>query len=137
MPKKYTRKDNIMVIRRYRKSDEERLFGLFREEESWQDYLNNSGKYKKALLSCATYIAEEDGEICGYARCREDDGFGVYIYDLLVSPRYRGREIGRLLMEKVYNDFNGQTCYAMSDADGYYRKLGYKKIGSIFMVKPK
>jgi ribosomal protein S18 acetylase RimI-like enzyme len=73
--------------------------------------------------------------VCGYARCREDDGFGVYIYDLLVRKTHRGKPIGKALMERVLNDFPNQPIYVMSDVDPYYEKLGYRKVGSIFEIR--
>lgn len=67
----------------------------------------------------------------------EGDGFGVYIYDLLVRKSYRGRQLGKTLMERVCQDFPSQTIYVMSDVDPYYEKLGYRREGSIFEVKAK
>ncbi|MEA4971040.1 MAG: hypothetical protein VB051_11060 [Candidatus Pelethousia sp.] len=38
-----------------------------------------------------------DGDVlCGYARCREDGGFGLYVYDPLVKKSYRGRQLGKM-----------------------------------------
>lgn len=83
------------------------------------------------------YSKADETLVCGYARCREDDGFGVYVYDLLVRKAYRGREIGKSLMERVCQDFPDQPVYVMSDVDSYYEKLGYRREGSIFEVKMK
>jgi ribosomal protein S18 acetylase RimI-like enzyme len=78
----------------------------------------------------------DDGNIvCGYARCHEDDGFGVYVYDLLVRKSFRGNQLGKMLMEQVCIDFPDQPVYVMSDVDSYYKNLGYRKEGSIFEVK--
>lgn len=129
-----------MEIRQYRKTDEVLLFDLLIDEgEDWVDYHGPAGrsKYIKALESSITYIAYDENLVCGYLRCREDDGFGVYIYDLLVRKSYRGRQIGKCLMERVCRDFPGQSVYVMSDADQYYEKLGYHREGSIFKVKAK
>ena len=41
-------------------------------------------KYIEALELSITYIAYDENLVCGYARCREDNSFGVYIYDLLI-----------------------------------------------------
>lgn len=127
-----------MEIRRYGKEDEALLFALLEDEgEEWSDYHGQAGrdKYVKALETSVTYIALDNGLACGYVRCREDDGFGVYIYDLLVRKSCRGRQIGKSLMERVCEDFPGQPVYVMSDVDAYYEKLGYRKEGSIFEVK--
>lgn len=129
-----------MEIRQYIKADETLLFDLLTHEgDEWIEYHGSVGrsKYIKALESSITYIACDENIVCGYARCREDDGFGVYIYDLLVSKAYRGKQIGKALMERVLKDFPNQPVYVMSDVDPYYEKLGYHKAGSIFEVKAK
>ncbi len=122
-----------MEIRLYSQSDEAKLFDLLHEEE-WTDYCTDSAEYKKALLTSLTYVAYEDDVLCGYVRGRDDDGFGIYVYDLLVKSSYRGRSFGRMLLEKVYADHPQDTVYVMSDVDGYYEKLGYQRVGSILMV---
>jgi len=129
-----------MEIRQYSKANESSLFDLLVDEgEEWRDYHGVAGrdKYIKALESSITYLAWDDDLVCGYARCREDDGFGVYVYDLLVRKAHRGRQIGKSLLERVCQDFPNQPVYVMSDVDSYYEKLGYRREGSIFEVKAK
>jgi len=131
-------KNKKLVVRRYEPKDESVLFALIeREGNEWKDYWQGQGriKYLKALANSITYILYESEELCGYARCRDDDGYGVYVYDLLVDKSYRGKEYGRLLMEQVCRDFPDDTVYVMSDVDPYYTKLGYQKEGTIFIVK--
>lgn len=126
-----------MRIQTYSKADEAKLFNMMREEgPEWECYWGESGikKYRTALANSITYVAYEGNELCGYVRCRDDDGFGVYVYDLLVKKAYRGNSIGRMLMEKICTDFSKDTVYVMSDVDEYYRKLGYRREGSIFKV---
>lgn len=127
-----------MKIKRYDKTDEAALFDMFIEEgEDWSEYYTKRAQYAKALESGVTYVACENDVLCGYVRCREDDGFGVYVYDLLVRKAYRGRQMGRLLMEQICRNFPAQPVYVMSDVDPYYQKLGYPKEGSVFQVIPK
>lgn len=126
-----------MVIKRYTKADEKPLFDLLIDEgDDWSDYHGKEGrtKYLKALETSVIYVAYDEEVLCGYVRCKEDDGFGVYVYDLLVKKTNRGNNLGKMLMERVYYDFPDQTVYVMSDVDIYYTKLGYKKIGSIFQI---
>lgn len=129
-----------MEIKKYSKADESLFFDLLVDErDEWSDYHGVVGrdKYIKALESSIIYIACDETLVCGYARCREDDSFGVYIYDLLVRKTHRGRQIGKSLMERVCQDFPDQPVYVMSDIDLYYEKLGYRREGSIFGVKAK
>lgn len=125
-----------MEIRRYTKAYESSVFDLLVDEgEDWGEYYGpGQTNYVKALESSITYIAWEQNIVCGFIRCREDDGFGVYVYDLLTRKICRGRGIGKRLMERVSQDFLDQPIYIMSDVDPYYDKLGYRKVGSIFKL---
>ncbi|MDR2931874.1 MAG: GNAT family N-acetyltransferase [Oscillospiraceae bacterium] len=128
-----------MTIRRYTKADEAALFTLLAAEGGeWIGYYGdeNKDRYKRAVESSVTYLAFDEDVLCGYCRCRDDDGFGVYVYDLLVDRDYRGRHFGRLLMERVCADYPGDPVYVMSDVDAYYEKQGYRREGSVFEVIP-
>ena len=128
-----------MVIRRYTPQDEAALFALLAEEgDDWYDYHGeeNRPRYRQALAGSVVYLALENQVLCGFCRCREDFGFGVYVFDLLVRKDCRGKNIGGQLIAQVKSDFAGQTLYVNSDVDGYYQKLGYLKVGSIFEVMP-
>jgi len=126
-----------VLMRLYTPADRDLLFQMFEDEgPDWAEYYQDSTrrKYEQALEHSITYLAFADDKLCGYVRCREDDGFGVYIYDLLVAKAFRGHAIGSRLMAQVRADFPEQTVYVMSDVDEYYEKLGYKREGSIFVV---
>ncbi len=126
-----------MIIRRYTTEDETALFALMKNEGAeWEDYWGeeNHSKYITALKHSITYVAVENNSLCGYCRCRDDDGYGIYVYDLLVDKAYRGKQIGRQLMARVCTDFSDDTVYVMSDVDGYYEKQDFTRAGSIFEV---
>lgn len=128
-----------VVIRRYEPADEPAFFAMLEAEgDDWREYFGPAGRawYARAMRTSLAYLLFVGGELCGYARCREDDGFGIYVHDLLVLRPHRGRELGRTLMERVRADAAGQTVYVMSDVDPYYEKLGYDRAGSIFVVSP-
>jgi GNAT superfamily N-acetyltransferase len=127
-----------MEIRRYVLEDELALMQMIRNEgEEWRSYWadENQTKYRHALRYSITYIAVENNEICGYVRSLDDMGFYIYVCDLLVTSKYRGKAIGRQLMERLTVDYPDQTVYVMSDVDAYYQKLGYPIIGSILEVR--
>ena len=126
------------MIRKYTPEDADQLFAMIeREGEEWQAYWRGDGraKYQKALDGSIVYLVFEGENLCGYARCRDDSGFGIWVCDLLVDQRHRGKEYGRLLMEEACRDFPDNIVYVMSDVHPYYEKLGYEEIGKIFVVK--
>ncbi len=125
-----------MRIRKYNKiTDESKLMKMINSEKGW-DYANETlaEKYKVALVASITYVACQEDVLCGYSRSLNDFGNYIYVCDLLVMPAHRGKEIGRKLMECIYNDYPNQVVYVMSDVDEYYEKIDYKRIGSIFEV---
>lgn len=125
-------------IKPYTENDYDQLFLLIQNEgDEWGDYWKGDGrpKYEKALTQSFGYLTYENEKLCGYIRCRDDNGFGIYIYDLLVDKACRGREYGRLLMEQVCRDYPESPVYVMSDVNDYYKKLGYETAGTIFVVK--
>ncbi len=125
-----------IIIRRYGPRDKERLFALIASEGTqWDCYNDVEDVYVKALGNSITYAAFDGDHLCGYSRSVDDNGIYIYISDLLVEKRYRGRGIGQRLMEAVCRDYPRQTVYVLSDEDEFYEKKGYGREGSVFEVK--
>lgn len=129
------------VIKKYESIYENQLFELIkREGVEWKNYWGDLGraKYQRAIANSIVYLIFEGENLCGYVRCRDDDGFGVYVYDLLVDKNSRGKEYGRLLMEKVDDEFPDSTVYVLGDVYPYYEgKLDYDIEGKIYIVRGK
>jgi len=131
---------STVAIVKYEALYEEQLFDLIKGEGGewlyWQD--DYRAKYKEAIVNSIVYLLFEKECLCGYIRCRDDNGFGIYIYDLLVDRKYRGNEYGRLLMEQICLDFPNNSVYVLGDVYPYYEdKLGYEIEGKVYMVKQK
>ena len=103
----------IITIKKYTHADDDRLFAMMeREGDEWAGSWrgDNRAKYQKALANSVVYLIFEGETLCGFVRCRDDDGFGVYVYDLLVDKNYRGKEYGRMLMEQCVVIFPTVRC---------------------------
>ncbi len=127
-----------MNIQKLTNADDRALFEMLRKEgDDWACYHAGEAeaRYRRALARSFTLVAYEDEILCGYIRVRDDDGFGVYVYDLLVDKDFRGRNIGKALVDAVCAAFPHDAVYVMSGADGYYEKQGYCREGSIFSVQ--
>lgn len=127
-----------MEIRPYTTADAKALFALLRREgEDWSDYWGDEGsaRYAAALEGSIVLLALAEEGLCGYIRCRDDDGFGIYVCDLLVDKAHRGRQIGHALMDALCARHPGDDIYVMSDVDPYYEKQGYARVGSVFQVR--
>lgn len=115
--------------------DETSLMQMIREEDGW-DYADQdkADTYKKALNSSITYVAYNENVLCGYSRSMDDGGICIFVCDLLVKPEFRGKHIGKQLMECIHKDYPDREVYVLSGVDCYYEKVQYKKVGSIFEV---
>lgn len=124
------------MIRKYEETDSIAIFDLMiNESDEWEyAHTRNQERYREALASSIAYVVIEDDCICGYIRCRDDAGFGIYIIDLLVDKHYRGKRYGKELMKQVCLDYPNDLVYVTSDVDPYYEKQGCQKVGTVFSV---
>ena len=122
-------------IFRYSKKYESELIELLRHEPDWSSFTNEGtlAKFRNALLSSETYICEGHSGVCGYIRVL-GDGFGIYVSELYIAPRYRGNGYGRKLLSRIKQEHTDQNVYVLSDEDLYYEKLGCKRVGSVFQL---
>lgn len=128
-----------LAVRPFEPSDEKAVFALFeREGEEWKECWEEPGrtKYAKTMASSLNYVVIQEGMLCGYMRCHKDESYGIFVYDLLVDEAYRGKEYGKMLLQRAREDHPGQELYVLSDSDPYYEKLGFEKVGSIFLLRP-
>jgi ribosomal protein S18 acetylase RimI-like enzyme len=113
----------MVEIRRYTPADEPGLYDLIRSEgNEWRGYWSRWSAYVQAMDRCEVFVAVDAAEVCGYARCIEDPGFGLHVIDLLVAQPRRGQRVGRLLLETAAGQFSHVPTYVHSDVDPYYAK---------------
>jgi len=127
-------------IRKYRREDVGNVMKIIElEGEEWADYWkpNKADMYRNALENSITYVADKNGEICGYSRSIDDYACEIIVVDLLVTPKHRGKGLGSKLMEVLCKEYPEKQVYVMSDVDVFYKKQGYEKVGSVFQVKVK
>jgi ribosomal protein S18 acetylase RimI-like enzyme len=125
-----------MEIRRYRIEDEDALIQAIKAAPDWQMFTNDKAidTYKRRLSESTTYVCYAGETFAGYVRALLDDDLAIYISELFVVPAWRNRAIGRRLIGRVRADFDHLVVYVLSDEDLFYRRLGFKRIGSVFEV---
>ena len=126
----------MFEIKKFTPEYENELMDLIkREGDDWKVYWEepNAARYRKSFEQSITFIALSDGIICGYSRSIKDALY-IYVCDLLVNKEYRGNGLGRKLMQCLTVEYPDYPVYVMSGNDEYYRKIGAKKEGSIFLL---
>ena len=105
----------------------------------------NEEELKEMFLDDArpVYVAEDDGNVCGYAFCQiQDPPFTstmvphklMFLDDLCVDEKARGKHVGSLLFEHVKSEAKRFGCYEVTlnvwegndKAIGFYRSMGMK-----------
>lgn len=81
---------------------------------------------KSSLLKCA-YIGQE---FAGFARAITDGYLTIFLCEVLVVPLYRGLGVGRALVDAIGQDYPTARMDLISESDGFYEKLGMRKIGT-------
>lgn len=82
----------------------------------------------------------EGAQVAGTAHIILLDDSTATIESFRVLPEYRGKNVGRSLMEKIENylkekDVKKSTLISPKFTKGFYEKFGYKQEGEEFMVQ--
>ena len=128
-------------IRKATVDDIPAIFGLIQELAVFENGLENvtnsveQMKAEKDFFDC--YVAENNGEIIGmalyYFVYYTWVGKALYLDDLYVKEAYRGKGIGKKLMQKMMEVARDEKCHRMrlqvlnwnSKAIDFYRKTGF------------
>lgn len=83
---------------------------------------------QRALQETINLTARVDGVLVGSARILTDGYFFGTIPEVIVHPNYRGRGIGRSLMELAWERSpTGLFFGAQEGNEGFFEKLGYER----------
>ena len=123
-----------MDVLKYNSKHEVDVLEAISLDPNWDMFTNDDSidTYRKSLGNSITYVCYTNNEFCGYVRALLDDGFAVYVSELYVLPKWRNFNVGQALLERINIDFSSLTVFVLSDEDAYYRKKGYRRIGSVF-----
>lgn len=88
--------------------------------------------HRRAFENSVCAIALLDGHQVGFARASGDRAVFARIADVIVWPRYRGRGIGRALVESLlqHPELRTVAIWTLStfDAHDLYRRYGFRPI---------
>ncbi|MEA4911536.1 MAG: GNAT family N-acetyltransferase [Oscillospiraceae bacterium] len=89
---------------------------------------------------CYGVFTEDEDKQIAFARVVTDCATTFYLCDVVVDPAYRGRGVGKLLLDAVHTNpaYADQTgLLATRDAQGFYRPYGYAEGGDRLMRRDK
>ncbi|MEM8927326.1 MAG: GNAT family N-acetyltransferase [Bacteroidota bacterium] len=99
-------------------------WGSYRSVEQTKKTIENS-------LCFGAYRAEEQ---IGFARVLTDEVVLAHIMDVVIFEGYKGKGIGKILMEYILKDPRVRDVLSITlktkDAHTFYEKYGFKKVGN-------
>lgn len=100
------------------------------KQEGWNSYtLELVGHLKD---QSQWVIAEEEGIIRGFARYITDNVLTIYLCDIIVDPSFRGKHIGKTLIDEIFKENPGLRIDLASFEDGFYEKIQFRPIGNAY-----
>jgi GNAT superfamily N-acetyltransferase len=124
-----------VVIRKWTEADFAEIYELS-AAEGW-----NSPRVSKAQNleawqnSWPALVAISEGRVIGHLRALSDGALTTYIADILVAPQWRGKGLGKVLLE-VCHQLAPRTHFVLMsvekstgfyEADGFEKSIGYSK----------
>jgi GNAT superfamily N-acetyltransferase len=86
----------------------------------------------KSIETSLCFGLYDDGRQIGFARFTTDYATFAWLADVFILDEYRGRGLGKWLMETIHSHPDLNTVYiwilATKDAHGLYLKYGYETI---------
>lgn len=115
---------NYLTPEEYMKMREIAGWSLFPLEQAEQGLKNSF------ILVCL----RKDGKPIGIGRAVSDQGYVIYIADVIVSPEYQGQGLGRKIMEELMTRIKATlkpgykvmvTLMAAKGKEEFYNKFGF------------
>jgi GNAT superfamily N-acetyltransferase len=94
---------------------------------------------EKSIQNSLCFGVYHHGEQIAFARCVSDFATVFWLADVIVDERYRGRGIGKAMVEAILSHESLQGVngiLATRDAHGLYRQFGFEPVEGRFMRRP-
>lgn len=108
---------------------------LYKAGGWWKDHYSSKGidPLIKGSYAFAVVVDKENKKTIGMGRILSDGISDAYIQDLIILPNYRGKGIGKRLLEKLLNYCLSKGILwigliAEPGQDSFYKSYGFKKM---------
>jgi len=124
-------------------SDKEQLINLYREAAWWNEETDNTDPdlINKIIQGSFCFItASIENKLIGMGRAISDGACDSYIQDVAVLKEFRGRGIGKMIMDEIIKylkskNINWITLVSEPDAVLFYQKYGFSQMKNYIPFK--
>ncbi len=117
----------MITYRTNKEVDFKRLVELF-TEVGWTDKTQDMNRLKTMVNNSQIVVTAWDGQMMvGFARCTTDYVFNGQINNVVVDSIYRGKGIGKSLIQRILNSSDKVTYVLRGDQDNieFYKRMGF------------
>ena len=106
------------------------------EEIIWESFINQKDVYSYIALDC--HASSFDNKLVGFGSLhlsrKVRGGVIGFIEDVAILENYRGKGLGKLLLNKLITKAKEESCYKLvleskEQNSVFYQKVGFKKSG--------
>lgn len=117
-----------ILIRQFIETDFPLIKNLY-EREGWMTFINREHDALQAWKnSTITLVAIDGKNVIGLVRALSDGKITTYIAEIIVDINYRGKGIGKALLEECHNLYPSTRFDLLSseDADEFYKSNKFR-----------
>lgn len=99
------------------------------EQVGWNDKTGDINRLRAMVENSQIVVTAWDEEVMiGFARCTTDYVFNGQINNVVVDLKYRGKGIGKTLINRILESSKEVTYILRGDIEneGFYRRLGFE-----------
>lgn len=118
----------MIIYRSDKKVDYDKLKTLF-NEAGWSGKTDDINRLKTMVENSQIVVTAWDEEtMIGFARCTTDYVFNGQINNVVVDSKYRGKGIGKVLINTILDNSKQVTYMLRGDIENekFYRSLGFE-----------
>ena len=120
-----------MIIRPASRKDCQAIYALY-QTEKWMSFTEEKVTSLFSTNLSHYVVVEENQKILGFARYLTDEVMTTFLAEIIIDKSYRGKGLGQQLIEEIRKKYPLTRIDLISEADGFYRAIGFKPVGTGF-----
>lgn len=105
-------------------------------KNNWNTFNRRRRDFIRASKNSTVIVAYDGDNFAGFARFMSDGYITTFICELLVAEAYRKKGVGRMIVDHISERFPKTRIDLISEADGFYKKIGLYRLGRGFRKPP-